>query len=143
MTEPPAEFWVAIAKFNQQQFYDCHDILEAIWVDAPEADRRFYQGLLQIAVACYHLGQYNLSGAMILLGEGLSRLQTYQPDYYQVQIDPLIEASANLLEGIQALSQAADHPLNPRSPDPTSDWAQRVQALPRPQILSEPKEFLA
>lgn len=134
MTTPPAEFWLAIASFNEQQYYDCHDILEAIWVDAPDPDRRFYQGLLQIAVACYHLGQFNLSGAMMLLGEGLNRLQSYAPDYYQVQVEALLERSSDLLEAVQCLSQAPDRPLNPRSPDPTSAWAERVQALPRPQI---------
>lgn len=41
-----------------------------------EPERRFYQGLLQIAVACHHLSRGNLRGAILLLGEGRSALQT-------------------------------------------------------------------
>nr|WP_298976038.1 DUF309 domain-containing protein [uncultured Thermosynechococcus sp.] len=41
-----------------------------------EPERRFYQGLLQIAVACHHLSRGNQRGAILLLGEGRSALQT-------------------------------------------------------------------
>ena len=97
------EFQQAIAEFNQQQFYACHDTLEAIWVEAPEADKRFYQGILQVAVGCYHLSNDNLRGAIILLGEAVRRLCDYQPDYEQVNVEQLLEQAADLLEGLQQL----------------------------------------
>ncbi len=138
--EPPSEFWNAIAQFNQRQFYDCHDTLEAIWNDAPELDRRFYQGLLQVAVACHHLSNCNISGAMMLLGEGTSRLQSYLPIYYDVQVEPLIQVSLALLADLQTLSIAPNRPLNLRSPDLNSAWAKQVQQLSLPQIQTLPRE---
>ncbi|XQQ07818.1 MAG: DUF309 domain-containing protein [Leptolyngbya sp. IPPAS B-1204] len=66
--EMPPEFWQGIEEFNQQQFYACHDTLEAIWMEAIEPQKTFYQGILQIAVALYHLGNQNFRGAIILLG---------------------------------------------------------------------------
>lgn len=97
------EFQQAIAEFNQQQFYACHDTLEAIWVEAPEADKRFYQGILQVAVGCYHLSNDNLRGAIILLGEAVRRLCDYQPDYEQVNVEQLMEQAGSLLQGLQQL----------------------------------------
>lgn len=99
------EFKKAIAEFNQQQFYACHDTLEAIWVDAPETDKRFYQGLLQVAVGCYHLGNDNLRGAIILLGEAVRRLSDYQPDYQEVNVEQLLEQALALLQALQQLQQ--------------------------------------
>lgn len=99
-------FLQGIQQFNQRQFYECHDTLEAIWIEAPEIDKRFYQGILQIAVACHHLSNYNLRGAMILLGEGIRRLSDYEPDYQEVDVDQLIEESSNLLETLQKLDSA-------------------------------------
>ena len=55
----PQAFWQGVEEFNQQQFYACHDTLEAIWIEAPESDKRFYQGVLQVAVGCYHLSNNN------------------------------------------------------------------------------------
>ena len=97
------EFQQAIAEFNQQQFYACHDTLEAIWVAAPETDKRFYQGILQVAVGCYHLSNDNLKGAIILLGEGVRRLRDYQPDYEGIDVAQLLEQAITLLQALQQL----------------------------------------
>lgn len=96
-------FWQGVEEFNQQNFYACHDILEAIWIDAEEIDKKFYQGILQIAVACYHLGNHNWRGAVILLGEGISRLTSYQPIYQAIDVTELVEESYQLLQGLQQI----------------------------------------
>lgn len=96
-------FWQGVEEFNQQNFYACHDILEAIWIDAEEIDKKFYQGILQIAVACYHLGNYNCRGAVILLGEGISRLTSYQPIYHSIDVTELVRESYQLLQGLQQI----------------------------------------
>ena len=111
------EFERGIAEFNQQQSYACHDTLEAIWVDAPEADKRFYQGILQVAVGCYHLSNDNLRGAIILLGEAVRRLCDYQPDYEEINVEQLLEQAMALLKALQQLQ-----------PEQTSDfWQQLLQ----------------
>ena len=110
------EFERGIAEFNQQQFYACHDTLEAIWVDAEEADKRFYQGILQVAVGCYHLSNNNLRGAIILLGEAVRRLCDYQPDYEGINVEQLLEQSVALLQVLQQLQ-----------PEQTQDFWQQLQ----------------
>ena len=102
MVAPP-EFERGITEFNQQQFYACHDTLEAVWVDAEEADKRFYQGILQVAVGCYHLSNDNLRGAIILLGEAVRRLCDYQPDYEGIDVEKLLEQALALLQALQQL----------------------------------------
>lgn len=97
------QFWQAIEEFNQQQFYACHDTLEALWIDAVEPHKSFYQGILQIAVGCYHLGNHNWRGAVILLGEGTKRLQSYQPIYQNIDVSSLFSQSLDLLAALQNL----------------------------------------
>lgn len=97
----PAEFWEGVAAFNQEEFYTCHDILEALWLEATVLDRNFYQGILQIAVACYHLGNGNWQGCVTLLGEGIRRLYDYQPDWQGVDVTQLVADSQELLQVLQ------------------------------------------
>jgi uncharacterized protein len=97
----PSEFWQGIEQFNSEQFYACHDTLEALWIEATEPEKTFYQGILQIAVALYHLGNQNLRGAMILLGEGSNRLRRYPSVFATVDVDTLLEQSATLLLFLQ------------------------------------------
>lgn len=97
------EFWRGIEQFNQQEFYACHDTLEALWMEATETDKTFYQGILQIAVGCYHLNNSNWRGAVILLGEGIRKLRDYEPDYGEIDITNLIKVSTNLLKYLQQI----------------------------------------
>ncbi len=100
----PPEFWQGIEQFNTEQFYACHDTLEALWIEATEPEKTFYQGILQIAVALYHLGNRNFRGAMILLGEGSNRLRRYPSVFASVNVDELLEQSATLLSFLQQSS---------------------------------------
>jgi predicted metal-dependent hydrolase len=76
-------------------------------MEAIEPDRTFYQGILQLAVGLYHLSNYNWRGAVILLGEGIGRLQSYRPDYGTVDLDQLIDQSQTLLKALQTSGDEA------------------------------------
>jgi len=99
----PQAFWQGVEQFNQEEFYPCHDTLEALWMEATEPDKTFYQGILQIAVACYHLGNNNWRGAVILLGEGVRRIHSYQPEYEGVNVSELVSDSLHLLKTLQQI----------------------------------------
>jgi uncharacterized protein len=96
--------WVqGINEFNIGEYYACHDTLEALWMDSIDPDKKFYQGVLQIAVACYHLHNRNWHGAVTLLGEGIGRLPYYQPVYVGIDVTQLIQDSRNLLTTLQSI----------------------------------------
>ncbi|MEH2256839.1 DUF309 domain-containing protein [Nostoc sp.] len=101
----PQEFWQGVEQFNSGQFYACHDTLEALWIEAGEPEKTFYQGILQIAVALYHLENQNWRGAVILLGEGSNRLRRYPSSYSGVDVDELLSQSAVLLTTLQQIGQ--------------------------------------
>ncbi|XHX78723.1 MAG: DUF309 domain-containing protein [Stenomitos frigidus ULC029] len=97
----PDDFWRGVEQFNQQEFYACHDTLEALWIEATEPDKKFYQGILQVAVAFYHLGNQNWRGAVILLGEGINRLRGYQPTYGAIDVEQFLTQSLYILTTLQ------------------------------------------
>lgn len=133
-SEIPEEFWHGIDQFNQGEFYACHDTLEAIWIEAPMFEKRFYQGVLQIAVGLYHLGNHNWRGAVILIGEGLSRLGQYQPEYGGIDVEQLIDDASELLSTIQAVGadRVAQIVL---TPDPIPEAGDQI--FLRPPIIQK------
>ncbi|AMA09520.1 MULTISPECIES: DUF309 domain-containing protein [unclassified Picosynechococcus] len=103
----PETFFVGVEQLNTQQFYACHDTLEALWFEAMEPEKSLYQGILQIAVACYHLSNDNLRGATILMGEGLRRLrQTEEEVYGGLNLVDFIQQGEVLLASLQQLPTA-------------------------------------
>jgi uncharacterized protein len=127
-------FWEGVEQFNQREFYACHDTLEALWMEAIEPDKSFYQGVLQIAVALYHLSNHNLRGAVILLGEGINRLRRYQPVYSGIDVSELVNQSTELLATLQ---QSTPEQVRERAePMQAENKAQSVlPTLPLPTIV--------
>ncbi len=121
MIDTPPEWLQGINEFNTGEYYACHDTLEALWMDSVDPDKKFYQGVLQIAVACYHLHNRNWRGAVTLLGEGIGRLPYYQPVYAGIDVTGLIRASSNLLQTLQSIgSEGIDDFVDRLAQDATS-----------------------
>lgn len=102
------QWYRAIALFNAQEFYTCHDVLEEIWHRAEPHERTFYQGVLQIAVGLYHLQGGNTWGAMALLGAGISNLRSFHPEYQGIDVSDLVERTYRIWQGLQT-QQLPDH----------------------------------
>jgi len=84
-------FQEGIDKFNAGLFYECHDILEDVWFEIRGTSRRFYQGLIHLAVGFYHMQVRNNSkGALSQLSKGTEKLSSYKPEFQGVDIDILL-----------------------------------------------------
>ncbi len=70
-----------VAQFNDRLFYECHDTLEDLWSGLRGPSRDFVQGLIQLAVGFYHLGNGNQAGAVRLFDRGLERLSRHPAHY--------------------------------------------------------------
>lgn len=74
-------FRKGVQEFNRGFFFECHDTLEEMWMGLRGPSRDFFQGLIQVSVAFYHLTGGNLAGADSMLARALKRFQKY-PDHY-------------------------------------------------------------
>lgn len=61
--------------FDARLFFEVHELLEPYWMRADGAAREALQGLIQIAVGFQHLANHNLDGALMLLEEGLAKVE--------------------------------------------------------------------
>jgi predicted metal-dependent hydrolase len=74
-------FEKGVREFNTGYFFECHDTLEDMWTGLRGPSRDFFQGLIQVSVAFYHLTGGNLPGASSMLRRALKRFEKY-PDRY-------------------------------------------------------------
>lgn len=102
---PPNQFLLAIRQFNAQEWYDCHETLEEIWLGEKGEVKDFIRGILQIAVALYHWRNGNHGGAVRLLASGVNYLSRASDACLSVDVVQLI-ADANVmrevLEGVDS-----------------------------------------
>ena len=110
----PAEaeraFRRGIALFNGVRYWHAHEEWERLWRAAPDAERDFYQGLIQVAAGLLHLQRKNLRGARTKLTEGLERLKPYQPAHQGVFVNELIGEAGQAARGSRGRRPAVPHP---------------------------------
>ncbi|MCM2257908.1 MAG: DUF309 domain-containing protein [Vicinamibacteria bacterium] len=75
--------------FEAGLYFECHDVLEEAWAGHRGPARETLQGLIQSAVAFYHLGNGNRSGARSLLARALARLAPYPAHTLGLDIEDL------------------------------------------------------
>jgi len=85
----PDQYYAFFEKFNQGEYYECHDLLEEIWME--DKTNKFLQGLLQLAVGLYHLECGNIKGARWMFGSARKYLARYTPRYWDLQVDEVID----------------------------------------------------
>jgi predicted metal-dependent hydrolase len=110
---PPAALLAGIEQFNQGEYFECHETLEAIWMREPGTIRRLYQGILQIGVGLYHLRNGNYRGTLNLLGSGTAYLEPFAPHCMGVQLDALLAAARALRDQVAALGPTGFHAVDP------------------------------
>ena len=92
-----------IKLFNSADFFAAHDFFEDLWIDADQKDRLFFQGMVQISVANYHLVHENLNGAQSQYRKCTDKLNNYLPSYYGVNVKKLLNDADKVKRNI------ADH----------------------------------
>jgi predicted metal-dependent hydrolase len=99
--ENDPRFLKGIEEFNQGLFFESHETLEEIWLEERGEDRKFFQGLIQIAAGYFKLQQGVPAGAIKLWRMGLDKLALYGPTYEGIALESLndsVRASLELLE---------------------------------------------
>lgn len=76
------KFQEGLERFNRGEFFEAHESWEEVWLAAPEPDKTFLQGIIQVSAAFHHYRRDNLMGAESLLGEGLRKLERF-PDVHR------------------------------------------------------------
>ena len=109
MTEPHNDprFLQGIEEFNQQQFFECHETLEEIWLEEQGSERKFYQGLIQVAAGYFKLQQGVPAGALKLLRTGVEKLEVYAPVFFGIDVDALIHSVKENLAELESAQQNA------------------------------------
>jgi hypothetical protein len=87
-----SQFARGIAQFNARQFFEAHETWEEIWLSAPEPEKTFLQGLIQVAAAFHHYGRANRAGAESLLATGLAKLAAFPERHHGLQLEDLRKA---------------------------------------------------
>jgi hypothetical protein len=100
-----AAFARGMRQFNSREFWHAHESWEAIWLTAPEPDKTFLQGIIQISAAFYHHQKDNFEGMRSLMRRGLAKVENFPPGYRGLQLEALRRAVRDWLTAAEAAGE--------------------------------------
>lgn len=86
--------------FNAGQFFECHEEWEQLWLRAEGDEKRFYQGLIQAAVAILHAQRGNLEGARKLYRKASSKLDPMPDEHMGIALGSFRKALRKFIEAV-------------------------------------------
>jgi hypothetical protein len=86
--------------FNEQHFYDAHEVWEDVWRESVGHEKGFLQGLIQAAVALHHHSTGNVVGACSLLERSRRNLAAFPEDFGGIRLAALIVSLAAWRESL-------------------------------------------
>jgi predicted metal-dependent hydrolase len=105
-----SELQHSIDLFNREEFFVCHEELEAIWTPERAPRRLFLQALIHFAVAFYHDSRGNPVGASRQLRKGLRKLAPYLPQCEGIDTERLYRDGLAAVVQTEAGERLADYP---------------------------------
>lgn len=113
-----------ISLFNSRRYFEAHDALEAVWLQADGERRTFLHGLIQVAAAFHHYEHANLRGFRSLLEKGCAKLEKLGAEVEGVNL-------AGLMLELQPWRKQPEVPGDPRGPAPRLPHIELIADLPR------------
>ena len=109
--------------WNEQAYYEAHDVLEQLWLNSDTSDDNFFKGLIQAAGAFVHLQKNfehpshakhsrRLGPAVRLFHLAEKNLSAFCPRHHDLDVTSLCQ----LLRSYAARIIDSDYKLNPWSP---------------------------
>ena len=78
-----------IRLFNSQRYFEAHEALESVWLEASGDRKTVLQGLIQVAAAFHHRARGNRAGFRSLLAKGCSKLAGSGVEFEGIDLDVL------------------------------------------------------
>ena len=83
--------------FNNERYWECHEVLEGVWKKCYEGEKDLVQGLILVAAALVHYQKNENDICISILDRALQKLENTSGNYNNIDIDSL----RNKIEEIQ------------------------------------------
>ena len=90
--------------FNEEFFFEAHEVLEDVWRKEHGEPRLFLQGLIQLCAGFHHFQNGNYGGAAALLQRGADKIRKYPERYMSLaaaEVIARIDACRERIEKMQ------------------------------------------
>jgi len=78
-----------ISYFNNERFWECHEILEGVWKNCDGNEKFLVQGLILVAAGLVHYQKDEDSICISIFNRALQKLENSNGEYHNIDIDKI------------------------------------------------------
>ena len=78
-----------ISYFNNERFWECHEVLEGVWKKCYEGEKDLVQGIILVAAALVHFQKNEDDICISILNRALNKLANSSGKYHNIDVDVL------------------------------------------------------
>ena len=75
--------------FNNERFWECHEILEGVWKNCSGNEKFLVQGLILVAAGLVHYQKYEDDICISIFNRALVKLENSNGEYHNINIDKI------------------------------------------------------
>ena len=112
---------LGLEAFEAGDYYAAHEHWELVWKRVADPERRFIQGLIQLATALYKLGQARPEGARKLCARAAPKLADAPPHLHDIDLHAArahVQRLASMLESSPAEAASSTWSIRARARGP-------------------------
>ena len=106
--ELPEQYREGLRLFNEEEFFECHDVLEELWSETVGKERKFLQGLIQASIALFHFGNENFGGAKKLYLSAVKNLDLHGDEFMGIKLGEFLQDFQRCFQ--ELLDNTEDYP---------------------------------
>lgn len=77
----------AVFYFNNERFWECHEVLESVWKSTYEGEKDLVQGIILVAAALVHYQKDEDDICLSIMGRAMEKLASSTGKYHCIDID--------------------------------------------------------
>jgi len=83
--------------FNNERFWECHEILEGVWKNCDGNEKFLVQGLILVAAGLVHYQKDEDSICISIFNRALEKLENSNGNYHNIDIDKIKEIITEMI----------------------------------------------
>src|SRR5579885_1506353 len=82
---------MAIQYFNDERFWECHEVLEGVWKQTFEGEKDLVQGIILVAAALVHYQKYENDICLSIMNRAMEKFSNASGIYYGIDVNKFQE----------------------------------------------------
>ena len=83
--------------FNDERYWECHEVLEGVWKKTHEGEKDLVQGIILVAAALVHYQKYENDICLSILRRAMDKFVNVSGMYYEIDVNEFQKVVRNMI----------------------------------------------